>query len=68
MYDISKYCFRSYVSSLTQGVSMASQKGFRTYREAVDYYERAKTIGLVWIAGREHGDDVMFGPQSEAMQ
>lgn len=68
MYDISKCHFRSYVSSLTQGVSMASQKGFRTYREAIDYYERAKATGLVWVAGREYGDDVVFGPQSEAMQ
>ena len=47
---------------------MASQKGFRTYREAIDYYECAKATGLVWVAGREYGDDVVFGPQSEAMQ
>jgi len=58
----------SYVSALTQGVSMASQKGFQTYASALEYYERAKAMGLVRVSGREQGDEEIFGPQHQAIQ
>jgi hypothetical protein len=47
---------------------MASQKGFQTYVSALEYYERTKAMGLVNISGREWGDEVVFGPQHQAIQ
>ena len=47
---------------------MASQKGFQTYATALEYYERAKAMGLVNVSGHEHGDEGIFGPQHQAIQ
>jgi hypothetical protein len=59
---------RPYVKSLVEGLGRAaSYKGYRTFNDAALDYNKSKSLGLVRIR-RLPGDDLFYGPESEAMQ
>ncbi|KIJ91641.1 hypothetical protein K443DRAFT_53805, partial [Laccaria amethystina LaAM-08-1] len=57
--------FPWYVKPLVEGVSGGLAVGFKTHDAAMHDYLSAKRKGLVRVV-RNPGDDILFGPRSEA--
>jgi hypothetical protein len=58
---------RANVEPYVKKVSGATHKSFGTYDQALAYYLDAKAKHAVRVV-RNPGDDVIYGPRSQAMQ
>lgn len=58
--------FRNFVTALVIGVSGSSFKGFKSYQDALENYNKAKSRGCVRVE-RVPGDEATFGPLSQAI-
>ena len=67
MGSLIRLIYRDNVYCYIDGVSGACFKGFLTHEQAAKFYLEAKKKGLVSVV-RDPGDELSFGPLSDAMQ